>query len=119
MKLLVSDAERQRVWRTEHPDACREHSRKYYAANRERILAKKYARFRKFQEWLRILTGTYRCEWCGGEASDWHHVDPATKRCDVAGMDGYSLDSIEAELVKCIPLCKECHGTYHRKGQLA
>ena len=105
--------EYQRQWRRNHPERCLAHTRKYRDTHRELVKARRSERGREFCEWIHILTATHDCVLCGGVAEHWHHVDPSSKRTNVAAMNGYSLDSIEAELEKCVPMCRVCHGTYH------
>jgi hypothetical protein len=44
-----------------------------------------------------------------------HHVDPKQKEFEIGRRSGqgYSADSISAELQKCIPLCENCHRKVH------
>ena len=44
-----------------------------------------------------------------------HHVDPDTKLYTIARLvrDCYGLGTLHAELDKCVPLCANCHATYH------
>ena len=123
-------------YREEHREERAAKQRAYYAEHRETRLAKQAAysaehraekaaydalyrakhhgeKEREYREWLRIYTSTHTCDICGGPPTLWHHVDPSTKRADVAAMPRYSLDSIEAELEKCVPMCSPCHTRMH------
>jgi len=50
---------------------------------------------------------------------EFHHLDPKTKRNDVSNMatHGYSIESIEKEIEKCIILCANCHRKKTAKQQ--
>jgi hypothetical protein len=54
-----------------------------------------------------------RCELCGYDrclrALQFHHVDPATKRFNIAGGHCRSWKSLAAEVQKCALLCATCH----------
>jgi hypothetical protein len=54
-----------------------------------------------------------RCQICGYDrclrALDFHHVDPTTKRFNVAGSHLRSCDVLRAELEKCVLVCSNCH----------
>lgn len=64
------------------------------------------------KRWMLDLTGG-RCRLCGydkhPEALEFHHIDPALKRFNVAGSHGRSLEALRLELEKCILLCANCH----------
>lgn len=107
----------------------------YYAAHRDEILARKHdyyadhaeekraynreygrEREQQYREWLNALRITQGCAVCGRKDGklDFHHKDPTTKRYNVADMAGYSLDTIEEELERCVVLCPSCHQKAHR-----
>ena len=62
-----------------------------------------------------------KCRNCGADGRvteiEFHHVDPATKTDAIRAMIRYCHDwsAIEAELIKCVPLCTICHKKLHRK----
>ena len=107
--------EYQRRYREMYPDKIRERR------DARRVLARAHNRvvFRRFQEWLQVMTATHPCVLCGSRADLWHHVDPFSKRCDMASMHSHSLDSIEAELEKCVAMCRQCHSRYHNAKAVA
>ena len=51
------------------------------------------------------------CAHCGGPHEEWHHVDPSEKDRTIEWKR--TIKWIEAELAKCIPLCKPCHRKVH------
>lgn len=60
---------------------------------------------------LRILKQFQGCDDCGTHEG-WllhHHLDPSTKKCNVAHMAGSSLKSFFDEIAKCTVRCSPCH----------
>lgn len=56
------------------------------------------------------------CEECGTtETLVAHHVDPESKRIHLSGVElcDSSWETIEAEMEKCILLCRACHTKHH------
>lgn len=52
------------------------------------------------------------CRECGSaENINWHHRDPSTKVSH--RIWSWSIERLEAELAKCIPLCNVCHTRLH------
>ncbi len=53
------------------------------------------------------------CTDCGHtyppECMDFDHIDPTTKRCNVAALSNNSIDAILAEIQKCELVCANCH----------
>lgn len=51
------------------------------------------------------------CNYCSGSHKlEYHHENPATKEFNVAQYFGrIAWERLEAELMKCIVLCRECH----------
>lgn len=58
----------------------------------------------------RLVMGVV-CSECGGDHKlEYHHKDPSTKKFNVAQYFGRaSWQRIEAELTKCVMLCRPCH----------
>lgn len=71
---------------------------------------------RKYQrEWIRKRRQEYLkgkvCRDCEGtEALELHHVDPATKVSH--RIWSWRKERREAELAKCVVLCRDCHDCY-------
>lgn len=54
------------------------------------------------------------CADCGRHDSlQFHHLDPATKRVNVARMVSYSDAAFWIEVAKCIVVCQSCHTKRH------
>lgn len=73
--------------------------------------AKQEARRSRFQRTLELWKHTQGCAECGTKKGklDYHHLDQATKRCNVARMWSYSLRSLLDEIAKCVVLCQSYH----------
>lgn len=76
--------------------------------------AQKRDRTHKLREFLDSIKKEAQCLKCGNNdwrVIEWHHEDPATKSFALADASrlGYSIERIQAELDKCVPLCANCH----------
>lgn len=53
------------------------------------------------------------CQRCGYKedacALDFEHIDPSTKKYQLAKMSNFSRQKVKQELEKCIVLCSNCH----------
>lgn len=86
---------------------------RYYAANRDRELARVRA---KSDRWVRILRDMRRvpCDDCGGtfepHLMDFDHRDPATKTFDILRrVGGVTRSRLVTEIEKCDIVCANCH----------
>jgi len=78
------------------PDRQREYQRNWRAARRE----------------VAVLTDGARCSRCGERRQgllEFDHVDPASKKLDVAIAWSRRASVRDAELAKCQLLCRSCH----------
>lgn len=74
--------------------------------------------FKLFQEKLQEAYGKLiACMDCGYNeylvGIDWHHLNPSEKDKNIAEMKTYSVERLQQELQKCIPLCAICHRVRH------
>lgn len=70
------------------------------------------------KDYIRTVTTILGCQVCDERdytCIDLHHHDPNTKESDVRTMikNKWSIQRIKSELVKCVPLCANCHRKYH------
>lgn len=75
-------------------------------------------RKKRRDEYLKSIS--YDCCWvCGykGIAIDIHHIIPKRKNIVIKRI--YSESSFRKEVSKCIPLCANCHATYHVLERMA
>lgn len=95
-------AERDRIWRAEHPE-----QRKEYHRNYMRNLRRRYWAFMDTQE----------CADCGEhgrEVLEWHHLGK-DKEFEVGSMLVRGWNRMKAEMAKCAVLCANCHRRRHFK----
>ena len=95
----LCDRERVKTYRLAHKTERNEHNKAIFAKRRE------------------LLSGLKRpCAKCGDSRSyviDFHHIDPSTKKVNLARTP-YTTDAILlAEVKKCVCMCRNCHQEYH------
>ena len=64
----------------------------------------------------RLLLSVFPCLLCGDPDDtviQWHHVDPKEKLSHVT-QGGIKEDSFWDEVLKCIPVCANCHLKIHK-----
>lgn len=100
----------------DHKDEKRSYNVAYYELNRGSIRERYAKEYAEFHEWLQILRTVNGCEDCETHEGwlEHHHVDPSTKKFNISGMWGHSLDALEEELEKCVVLCSLCHKARHK-----
>ena len=59
-----------------------------------------------------------KCENCGEDCPpclDFHHIDPSKKKDCIGTLIGgcYNQERIDAEVAKCVLLCRNCHAILH------
>ena len=113
----------------------REHSRQYYAANREKVLIRtsKYAkehrvdrnRYRRKQTRNKkaklVASRGGKCEHCQQSfihpcVYDFHHIDPTVKEFGIGfalTRTSIPIEDLLKELDKCLMLCANCHRIEH------
>lgn len=70
-------------------------------------------RNREFIRQYKADRGCSRCTEKHPACIDFHHTSPDTKFKEVSLMLKYGIDTIKAEIAKCILLCKNCHAKLH------
>jgi len=82
---------------------------------RKRDINKKWKA--KQQEAFQSIKNLYKCYFCSEANSvclDFHHVNPKTKKFNVAKMSGsFSMENLLNEISKCVVLCANCHRKLH------
>ena len=82
--------------------------------DRERCRLKSQAQRQSRNE----LLSDFPCLACGEPDSDlidWHHVDPDSKKFCIKGSGGINENAWWLEVLKCIPLCCNCHRKIHKE----
>lgn len=74
------------------------------------------------KDFIRTVITILGCQVCGERdfsCIDLHHNNPDGKEADVSKMisNKWSYSKIKQEMVKCVPLCANCHRKFH-KGRL-
>jgi hypothetical protein len=95
----------------------KEQSRKYYLANKEKVVARSKATRAVGKARWDTFKRTLKCTKCGFDhpaALDFHHVDPIEKENLVSKLvsNGCFAAAME-EVQKCIVLCANCHRIVH------
>ena len=61
-----------------------------------------------------VKTPCVKCKEPRKYVIDFHHIDPASKLCNInLIIKGHSWDALREELKKCICLCRNCHQEFH------
>ena len=103
-----------------------EYSRQHYRDNIDVYLARTKRNTAKYKKDGRNLIYEFKlsnpCTSCGESnpiVLEFDHIDPKTKRNDLSTMatHGYSIESLEKEIEKCIILCANCHREKTAKQQ--
>jgi hypothetical protein len=95
-----------------------ENSRNYRRSHKEQLNKRKQARHRDMRDWLDNIKKERKCSKCREDKFyilDFHHLDPNEKEINIsrAASCGYGRKRIQAEIDKCIVLCRNCHGELH------
>ena len=88
----------------------------YYLKNKEVILKRARARNKRVTQERRDLLSIFPCLACSNPdptVIQWHHVDPTEKESQVIG-NGISDERFWDEVLKCVPLCANCHVKIHK-----
>jgi len=106
-------------------DRHREYMRERYQndpEHRERHKARVKKNDRRYRAQADELIAEFRspgCCICGESESCTlaaHHVDPSLKEFTIANgrrFNGVSIETLQKELDKCVPLCHNCHAKFH------
>ena len=99
-----------------------EYSRKYYEANKAKVLiantANKAEHKGKWDEFKATLSCT-KCNYAHPAALDFHHVDPSLKEYNVHRLvANKQFKKAYEEIKKCIVLCANCHRVLHHEEKL-
>lgn len=67
------------------------------------------------RSWYLEFRAKQKCKYCGLDdphVLEFHHIDPTTKIQKINQMHsstGYTMQKLQEEIEKCIPLCRNCH----------
>lgn len=70
------------------------------------------------KDFIRTVTTILGCQVCQERdysCIDLHHFNPNEKESDVRTMtrNKWSIKKVKEELIKCVPLCSNCHRKFH------
>ncbi len=90
---------------------------RWYYKNRERRIERKERRRAAIRRWLYTYKDQHcectRCEEDRPPCLDFHHPDEKEQGIATMVVNGYSKESIRAEIDRCIVLCANCHRLEH------
>ena len=90
------------------------HRDKYRAERNPKSKARRQAERREREEILSV----FPCVCCGDNdptVIQWHHVNPEEKSFGIKQGDSYSRVTWWEEVLKCIPVCANCHLKVHKE----
>jgi len=106
--------ERDRKWRKENSQRANENAKRWAKENPEKH-NKACGKYLSNQKQRAIEYKGGKCSICGyskcSGALEFHHINPQDK--EVKYFHGRKLESIKAELDKCILVCANCHRELH------
>ena len=91
--------------------------RKYYERNKEAVVRRSVERTKQITDARKQLLSHYSCLCCGENNPDliqWHHVNESEKTHTIFS-GGYSEEKFWNEVLKCIPVCANCHLLIHKQ----
>jgi hypothetical protein len=100
----------------------REYQKKWYARNvaKQKSNAKKHKQvsIQRNREYVWGVKSTTPCTQCGESdpaCLEFHHLDSDDKESAIsnAAGAGWSLERLQAEVDKCVILCRNCHAKLH------
>ena len=96
----------------------REYSKKHYAANRDKQIARNSANKKRLRQEFLAFKSTLSCEKCGENhpaTLDFHHVisHPSNKKIHTLTKNSAYDAAIKEIMDKCIVLCSNCHRKHH------
>lgn len=94
--------------------------RKYSSAKRDTINERRRMVVAANRARLAEYLGEYKCEHCGytNESTapfDFHHTDPTEKEYNPSNLLACKWEKLQAEIDKCMLLCKNCHAIEHER----
>ena len=103
------------------PAIKKKHRDRWYRDNKAAQIARQRERKKELREWFADYKRKLYCTDCKmsfverPECCDFHHLDPAFKEEKISNLVVKSKKALLKEIVKCVPLCANCHRTRHTK----
>lgn len=104
------------------PEKRREAGRANYRRHKEAYVARKNAARQRIRRFLYDYLSKHPCVDCGEShpaTLDFDHTDDRDRKFHIcrASAEGYSIESIEQEIEKCVVRCANCHRKRTSKKQ--
>jgi len=116
-KCPKAKAENRRQYYLNNKNSIDEKKRQWYQDNKEAAISRSVARTKRITNDRKKLLSQFPCVCCRNPDPDviqWHHVDPSSKEITVF-CGGYGEEKFWNEVLKCIPLCANCHVKLHKE----
>ncbi len=102
----------------EYREYMRDYQRDWHQKNKAKRVARVYERKDRLWAFYNQLKETLQCNRCGEShpaALQFHHLDPQQKEFNLseAVRRGFSVETIQREIAKCVVLCANCHAKLH------
>lgn len=91
--------------------------KRYRERNREKVNEASRIARQKDRLFRNQLLSQFPCLCCGEPDTDliqWHHVVPEDKSFGIIAGNSYSHEAWWYEVLKCVPLCANCHVKIHK-----
>ena len=91
-------------------------TKSYYQRHRAEVIAKNTARAQLVVQCRKEILSQFPCKACGNtdpSVIQWHHVEPELKELELFRTN-WSFERFWNEVLKCIPLCANCHVKIHK-----
>ena len=90
----------------------------YYQRNKELCLKRSRESRKRATEWLMKYKSTLSCTRCDENhpaCLQFHHIDRHMKKKGIADIarNGSCIETLKAEIAKCVVLCANCHFKEH------
>ena len=103
-------------------DQLKNQRKHYHTVGKEKQKLRVKERRDKIKKWFQEYKKTLKCSRCSEDhpsCLDFHHQDSNIKDKEISKMvhDGHSIENVQKELDKCIPLYSNCHRKEHWKNK--
>ena len=97
----------------------KDYNRQHYKQNKSKIVKQIRVRQKRQSESFKLWKRTLSCRVCEcdySECIEFHHLDSDSKESTISNMiQTQSFKKIVNELLKCAPVCSNCHRRIHAK----
>jgi len=114
---IIADKKRLASWRKYNATPKRVAAQKARAATPE-AKAKRIASNKRYRQFKRDLLLQFHCRSCSHSdpcVVQWHHIDSSQKSFEIMSSLNTSHDKWWNEVLKCVPLCANCHVKIHKE----